>query len=539
MNNCSQKVKRKTIPLETKILILKRLENGEGSTAVANEFKLGESTIRAIQKRASKINESINSATNESSRRASYSRNIVIERTEQALVFWMKDLTNKGIPIHGDLIREKAREYFNQLKDLEPSSSSSCFDNLKFSASKSWLTGFLRRYALHNVKIQGEAAASADETGAKNYCKVLAKVIDDGGHCPDQDDTEEVHIEGENSEGSENGSIKQSMQEIDEMYESNSKQIKLSPSSRLKSANYPPQDEFQLFGQSIAVQLKNLSTKRSIYAQNEIQAILTRHRLLDLHDKENQNTEILNQDFSEKIKTEIVDQEIENREISNSDIFKPETNLNQSTDTSEELMGNEDIKIEYNYDEYHLNDNSMITASEKNSRKCYTAAEKLLVIEYAETNGNRDASRHFSVNESNVRFWRKNKEAIQVLPRKKKASRGHPPSFPHLENALVKWVVDRRQMGIRVPRIDIKLKALELKESLLGTEEFKASYGWAVRFMKRHGLDEEEEDLGSLKRDNEEGCGVSVADRTILEPSDTNNTKFLMDAADIKVETDS
>ncbi|XP_017778332.1 PREDICTED: uncharacterized protein LOC108563980 isoform X3 [Nicrophorus vespilloides] len=356
-----------------------------------------------------------------------------------------------------------------------------------------------------------------------------------------KDDTEEVHIEGENSEGSENGSIKQSMQEIDEMYESNSKQIKLSPSSRLKSANYPPQDEFQLFGQSIAVQLKNLSTKRSIYAQNEIQAILTRHRLLDLHDKENQNTEILNQDFSEKIKTEIVDQEIENREISNSDIFKPETNLNQSTDTScsEELMGNEDIKIEYNYDEYHLNDNSMITASEKNSRKCYTAAEKLLVIEYAETNGNRDASRHFSVNESNVRFWRKNKEAIQVLPRKKKASRGHPPSFPHLENALVKWVVDRRQMGIRVPRIDIKLKALELKESLLGTEEFKASYGWAVRFMKRHGLDEEEEDLGSLKRDNEEGCGVSVADRTILEPSDTNNTKFLMDAADIKVETDS
>ena len=35
------------------------------------------------------------------------------------------------------------------------------------------------------MKIQGEAA-SADETAAKNYCKVLAKIIDDGGYCPGQ-----------------------------------------------------------------------------------------------------------------------------------------------------------------------------------------------------------------------------------------------------------------------------------------------------------------------------------------------------------------
>ncbi|CAK9810845.1 Tigger transposable element-derived protein 1 [Anthophora quadrimaculata] len=56
---------------------------------------------------------------------------------------------------------------------------------MKFSASNGWLTGFLRRYALHNVKIQGEAA-SADEAAAKNYCKVPAKIIDDGGYCPDQ-----------------------------------------------------------------------------------------------------------------------------------------------------------------------------------------------------------------------------------------------------------------------------------------------------------------------------------------------------------------
>ncbi|XP_050454180.1 tigger transposable element-derived protein 1-like [Cataglyphis hispanica] len=124
MNNYSQKkVKRQTIPLETKILILNRLADGEGSTAVANEFKL-------------------------------------------------------------ELIQEKARHYFNQLKDLEPSSSS-CSRNVTFSASNGWFAGFVQRYALHNVKIQGEAA-SADETAAMNYRKVLAEIIDDGGYCPDQ-----------------------------------------------------------------------------------------------------------------------------------------------------------------------------------------------------------------------------------------------------------------------------------------------------------------------------------------------------------------
>uniref|UniRef100_A0A1B0BV69 HTH psq-type domain-containing protein n=1 Tax=Glossina palpalis gambiensis TaxID=67801 RepID=A0A1B0BV69_9MUSC len=52
--------------LETKIAILNRLADGEGSTALGKEYKLGEYTIRAIQKRASRINESKNSATNES-----------------------------------------------------------------------------------------------------------------------------------------------------------------------------------------------------------------------------------------------------------------------------------------------------------------------------------------------------------------------------------------------------------------------------------------------------------------------------------------
>lgn len=58
------------------------------------------------------------------------------------------------------------------------------------------------------------------------------------------------------------------------------------------------------------------------------------------------------------------------------------------------------------------------------SRRSYTAAEKLLVLNYAEINGNRATSRHFSIPEANIRLWRAKKETIQTLPSQKKANRG-------------------------------------------------------------------------------------------------------------------
>ncbi|GFQ95264.1 hypothetical protein TNCT_467401 [Trichonephila clavata] len=76
-------------------MILKRIAEGEGSTALSKEFGLGESTIRGIQKRAGEISKSSNCATNESAKRVSYPRNILIEKTEKALVLWIQELTQK------------------------------------------------------------------------------------------------------------------------------------------------------------------------------------------------------------------------------------------------------------------------------------------------------------------------------------------------------------------------------------------------------------------------------------------------------------
>ncbi|GFU42005.1 tigger transposable element-derived protein 1 [Trichonephila clavipes] len=70
------------------------------------------------------------------------------------------------------------------MKQSEPSTSTSQARK-EFSASKGWLTGFLKRNALHYIKITGESA-TADEGAAKIFPEELAKIIEDGDYSADQ-----------------------------------------------------------------------------------------------------------------------------------------------------------------------------------------------------------------------------------------------------------------------------------------------------------------------------------------------------------------
>ncbi|GFU64034.1 tigger transposable element-derived protein 1 [Trichonephila clavipes] len=70
------------------------------------------------------------------------------------------------------------------MKQLEPSTSTSQAGK-EFSVSKEWLTGFLKRNALHNIKIAWESA-TGDEGAAKIFPEELAKIIEDGDYSADQ-----------------------------------------------------------------------------------------------------------------------------------------------------------------------------------------------------------------------------------------------------------------------------------------------------------------------------------------------------------------
>nr|XP_022902385.1 tigger transposable element-derived protein 1-like [Onthophagus taurus] len=97
----------------------------------------------------------------------------------------LKKIQSKRIPIDGKHIKEKALRIYNQLQELEPPTSLQATKKLALNASEGWLTGFIKRHAFHNVKIKGEVA-SADENAAKTFPDKLAKIVEEGGHTPEQ-----------------------------------------------------------------------------------------------------------------------------------------------------------------------------------------------------------------------------------------------------------------------------------------------------------------------------------------------------------------
>ncbi|GFX11792.1 tigger transposable element-derived protein 1 [Trichonephila clavipes] len=175
---------RQSISLETKLAILDRLGKGEGSTAIGKHFNLGESTVRAIKKNEAAIRKSVISGTKLSTKFASYRRDVLLERTERAIAIWIEEQVQRRIPVSGYLIQEKALQFYKSMKQSEPSTSTSLAGK-EFSASKGWLTGFLKRNALHNIKITGESA-TADEGAPKMFPEELAKIIEDGDYSADQ-----------------------------------------------------------------------------------------------------------------------------------------------------------------------------------------------------------------------------------------------------------------------------------------------------------------------------------------------------------------
>ncbi|GFX05173.1 tigger transposable element-derived protein 1 [Trichonephila clavipes] len=174
---------RQSILLETKLAILDRL--GKGSTAIGKHFNLGESTVRANKKNGAAIRKSIIFDIRLSTKFASYTRDVLLERTERAIAIWIEEQVQRRIPVSGYLIQEKALQFYKSMKQSEPSTSTSQAGK-EFSAIKGWLTWFLKRNALHNIKITGESV-TADEGAAKIFPEELAKMIEDGDYSADQE----------------------------------------------------------------------------------------------------------------------------------------------------------------------------------------------------------------------------------------------------------------------------------------------------------------------------------------------------------------
>ncbi|CAG4987969.1 unnamed protein product [Parnassius apollo] len=144
--------RRKAFTIEEKGAIICGLEKGESNSCLAKEFGVDHSTISMIFKNKNRIKESFNSNVLKPKRlRKSRQENV-----DQALIRWFKNMRNKGIPISGPMLQEKANGFAAR------------FGILDFNCSASWISRFKVRHNIVAGKIVGESS-SVDQNSTTNW----------------------------------------------------------------------------------------------------------------------------------------------------------------------------------------------------------------------------------------------------------------------------------------------------------------------------------------------------------------------------------
>ncbi|XP_049311737.1 tigger transposable element-derived protein 4-like [Bactrocera dorsalis] len=134
-------LKRKCFSIEEKAAIIHRLEAGESNALLAKEFGVSHSTISTIKKNKSKIE----SLFNENVLKIKRVRVSSQDDVDKALLQWFKVQRNKGIPINGPILQEKANDFAKKL-------------NISgFECSTSWISRFKVRHNIVAGKVAGES----------------------------------------------------------------------------------------------------------------------------------------------------------------------------------------------------------------------------------------------------------------------------------------------------------------------------------------------------------------------------------------------
>ena len=131
-SSAATKRKRITISIEQKSNILKKVDEGQSLSSIATEFGVGKSTVFDIKKSREKIMKFATEALDE----CSIKKRCIVRRADDdscdnAMDLWFTQERNKGTPISGVLVMEKARLLYHE---LYPDKSED-----DFKASSGWL----------------------------------------------------------------------------------------------------------------------------------------------------------------------------------------------------------------------------------------------------------------------------------------------------------------------------------------------------------------------------------------------------------------
>lgn len=198
MSGLKEKKKRKkvVISIEEKYEVLQRLDSGETAVNLAKELNVGKSTISDWKKNRKEIEKWYLSRAGPSTSKLGKKRKTMkkseYEEVGEALYIWFLQKREKGAPLSGPILREKALHFYAELEkktqtgaDGEPTNTSTeTTDDTdgkeKFTASDGWLSRWKNRFGIRQLNICGEKLSAENqreelETFKRRFQRMIEK----------------------------------------------------------------------------------------------------------------------------------------------------------------------------------------------------------------------------------------------------------------------------------------------------------------------------------------------------------------------------
>ncbi|XP_071482518.1 uncharacterized protein [Diadema antillarum] len=119
------------------------------------------------------------------------------------------------------------------------------------------------------------------------------------------------------------------------------------------------------------------------------------------------------------------------------------------------------------------------------TKRSFSAAFKLSMVEYAEKFGNRAAGRRCRIDESTIRRWRADKPKLESMPKHMKSRMS--ARWPALEEKLLRWVKERQAAGHAVSTKALRNQAMVIAKETNVTK-FLGSVSWVFHFVHKYNL---------------------------------------------------
>lgn len=162
--------------MEDKLEALRKLDKGETLQKVADYYGVGRRTVGDWKKNRSDIEAWCSSRVSDSSLKDRKTmKKSEYEKVSEALFIWFTQFREKGVPVSGPILQEKALKFQKEFNE----------GDADFTASVGWLDRWKKRYGIRQLNICGEKLSSNVEEMEK-FKKRFQELIEAEGITGDQ-----------------------------------------------------------------------------------------------------------------------------------------------------------------------------------------------------------------------------------------------------------------------------------------------------------------------------------------------------------------